>query len=407
MSDRLAVDGGTPVHTGGWPAWPVVDEESWRERVEPRLKAIYLGRAEGLPNTRAQEFEATFGEYLGVEHAMLTAHGTDALMVLVAAALNLDGLGRGGEVLCPQYTFIASASAALAVQCGVCFVDIDRRSFDLSPEAVEAAIGPNTAAIMAVHLGGQACDMDALQKIADKHGLALLEDCAQAHGALHHETQVGAVGLGGGFSFQSSKNLTSGEGGLITTNDHDVYLRSYALRNIGRFPGGERWEHPLLGWNYRGSEYLAALLSARFETFCDEAATRDANGIYLNSLLANIPGITPPERMPWCGRHAYHLYMGHYDPAAFGGHTRNEFLAALRAEGIPAGSGYGMLLSDQEALKLLRERYPDRIRVTESSETEWVIEHTFWLTQNILLADRESLAHIAEAITKVQRAWGG
>lgn len=401
----LAIDGGTPVRTAGWPAWPDVSEAEWTSRVEPRLRQVYLSRQEGLPNPQSAAFEEAFGAYIGVEHALLTSHGTDALMCLVAGALDVDGIGDGGEVICPEYTFIASASAPLAMGCSIAFCDIDRETFNLSPAAVEAAITERTVGIMAVHLGGMACDMDALRQIAERHGLALMEDCAQAHGAEHHGRHVGGLGHGGAFSFQSSKNLCSGEGGMVTTNDPNVYRLAFAYRNIGRFPGGERWEHPVLGGNYRCSEYLAALLSARLETFDEQANRRDANGRYLNELLAGIEGVTPPVRMPWCTRHAYHLYMCHYDPDAFGGHSRAEFVRALSAEGIACGAGYAMPLSQQESLRMVAEKHPGRIRVEPAPNTAWVIEHAFWFTQNQLLADRAAMDDIATAIAKIQAAW--
>jgi len=213
---KLAIDGGTPVRQAGWPAWPVVSEELWETSVGPRLKQVYLSRVEGLPNPMAREFERRWCEYGGVAHAVLCSHGTDALQCAVAGALDADGLGYAGEVICPNYTFIASAGAPLALQTGICLVDVDLDDHNLLPAAVEASIGPKTVGIMAVHLGGHPADMAALRAIAERHHLALIEDCAQAHGAKHHDRQVGSLGDCAGFIYQSSKNLTSGEGGLVT-----------------------------------------------------------------------------------------------------------------------------------------------------------------------------------------------
>jgi dTDP-4-amino-4,6-dideoxygalactose transaminase len=261
-------------------------------------------------------------------------------------------------------------------------------------------------AIMAVHLGGHPCDMDALRAIADKHGLALLEDCAQAHGARHGATQVGALGLGAGFSFQSSKNLTSGEGGLVTTNDEAVYARASAYANVGRVPGGLRWEYQRLGLTFRGSEYLAALLLARLETLDEETDRRDANGRYLDELLRAVGGLTPPARMPWCGRHAYRLYQPRYEPEAFGGRSRDEFVQGLSAEGIPCSPGYELLLSEQEGIEAVRARHPERIRSLPAPGTQRVIDRSVWFFQQMLLAERSDLDHIAEAVGKIRAAWG-
>lgn len=404
-AEKLAVDGGVPVHTTGWPGWPDNTEAKWAEMVGPRLKEVYLSRAEGMPNTQAHEFEREWCEYTGSRHAILTSHGTDALQAAVAGALDADGLGRAGEVICPNYTFIASAAAPMALQCGICFVDADPDSFNVDPAAVEAAIGPETVAIMAVHLGGHPIDYDALAAIADKHGLALIEDCAQAHGAKHGQRHVGSLGTVAGFSFQSSKNLTSGEGGMVTTNDLEVGNRAYAYLNIGRFMGGARWDHPRIGWNYRSNEYMAALLRARLTTFEAEAALRDANGAYLNGLLSQIPGFKPPRRQPWCGRHAYHLYISQYDPAAFGGKSRDLFLAALRAEGVPCSAGYTVLLSDQEAFRMVADQYPDRLRTEPCPQTLATIAGAVWFTQNMLLGSRRDMDDIAAAVAKIQQAW--
>ena len=360
MSDaaRLAVDGGSPVRTAGWPRWPAVSEELWENSVGPRLKQVFLSGVEGLPNPTARAFEERWCQDNDVAHAVLCSHGTDALQCAVAGAMDADGLGYAGEVICPNYTFIASAGAPLALQTGICLVDVDPDDFNLSVDAVAAAIGPKTAGIMAVHLGGHPAHMDALRALADKHHLALIEDCAQAHGAEHNGRPVGGLGDCAGFSFQSSKNLTSGEGGLVTSQSTEVYHRAYAYLNIGRYLGGERWSHPRLGWNYRSNEYMAALLLARLETLEDEAARRDDNGRYLNEQLAGIEGFRPPKRQEYCTRHAYHLYMSRYDPAGFGGRPRSEFLAALGAEGIPCSAGYDRLLSDQDGLRMVAEKYP-------------------------------------------------
>ncbi|NUP99690.1 MAG: DegT/DnrJ/EryC1/StrS family aminotransferase [Armatimonadetes bacterium] len=403
--EQLAVEGGTPVHQSGWMRWPNVSEEAWAAEVEPRFRQVYLSRTEGLPNPHAREFEEAWCRYTGAQHATLTSHGTDALQAVVAGAVDADGIGYAGEVIVPNYTFIASATAPLALQCGICLVDVEPDGFNLSPAAVEAAIGPKTVGILAVHLGGQPADLEALGAIAQKHGLALMEDCAQAHAAKHRDRHVGTIGHAAGFSFQSSKNLTSGEGGLVTTSDTATWHRAYAYLNIGRYLGGERWEHPRIGWNYRSNEYMAAVLLSRLGALEEETDRRDANGLYLNGLLAGIEGFTPPRRMPWCGRHAYHLYMSLYQPAAFGGHSRDEFLRALQAEGVPCSNGYAMPLSDQEGLAAVAERYPDRCRAEDSPNTRQIIAQSVWFTQNMMLGSRQDMDDIATAVAKIKRAW--
>ncbi len=405
--ERLAVDGGTPVCDGHWPAWPAVDPAEWDQSVGPRLREVYLSRTEGLPGPQAEALAGDFAAYTGTRHAVLTPHGTDAIMAGLAGVLDLDGLGSGGEVICPDYTFVATASAALFVRCKVAFADIDRRHYTLDPAAVEAMIGPETTAILTVHLGGQASDLAGLRAVAEKHGLALIEDCAQAHGAEWHGARVGSLSAAGCFSFQSSKNLTSGEGGMVTCDDDEIHARVHSFMNVGRRPGGERWEYPRLGWNYRPSEYIAALLHSRLGLLAEQTARRNANALHLDGLLREIGGLTPPERMPWCTAHAYHLYMCRYDPDAFGGHTRGEFLHALGAEGVPCSTGYTQPLSDEDGFRMVRERYPDQVRVGDNANTRWVAERSVWLFQNLLLAERDGIERIAAAVDKIRRAWSG
>jgi dTDP-4-amino-4,6-dideoxygalactose transaminase len=403
--DPLAIDGGAPVRSAPWPTWPAVSEQDWRESVEPALRAVYLAGTEGLPGPGARQPAEVLAQRFAVRHAVLTPHGTDALMAALAGALDLDGLGEGGEVLVPAHTFVASASAALAMRCAVAFVDIDPQTFTIDPAAVEAAIGPRTAAILAVHLGGQPCDMTALRAIAERHALVLIEDCAQAHGAAHRGRPVGGWGAAGAFSFQSSKNLTVGEGGLVTTDDTAVWERVVAFADVGRRPGGARWEYPRLGWNYRPSEYLAALLATRLTAFEAQAARRAANAARLTALLAAVDGLTPPALAPGCTAHAWHLYQMTYDPAAFGGRTRDEFARTLAAEGVPAWVGYETPLGRAPALAAAAERYPHLVRTASDERCAEVCRHSIWLGQHLLLGQAADLAQVVEAVAKIQKAW--
>ena len=159
--------------------------------------------------------------------------GTDSISAALAAALDLDGFSDGGEVIVPNYTFVATASAVLERRCTIVFVDISPETFTIDPQAVEAAIGPETRAILPVHLGGHPADIGSLQEIAQRHNLAIIEDCAQAHGAEYQTKKVGSLSDVGAFSFQASKNLTSGEGGMVTTNNKDIHDRVCAFMNVG------------------------------------------------------------------------------------------------------------------------------------------------------------------------------
>ena len=409
MGSKLAIAGGTPVRDtqkDPWPISPLNGVEEWESEIEPRLREVYLSATEGLGGQKIEELNEKYAEYTGTKYAMFMPHGTDAISAALAGALDLDGFGDGGEVIIPNYTFVATASAALDRNCTIAFVDIDPESFTIDPAAVEAAIDPNrTRAILPVHLGGHPAHMDALRQIADRHGLAIVEDCAQAHGAAYQGKKVGGLGDAGAFSFQSSKNLTSGEGGMVTTDDKDVCDRVYAFMNVGRAPGGARWEYPRLGWNYRPSEYLAALLIPRLGKLEEQTVLRNANAAYLSTELKQIEGFTPPKLSPWVSQHGYHLYCARYNPEGFGGMPRTKFLEALSAEGIPCSSGYGAPLSQEAGVAHAAQKYPRLIRSLPCPVAEQVCQESVWLFQNLLLGSRKDMDDIVEAITKIQQAW--
>lgn len=407
MSEQLAIHGGTPVRSTDqkpWPVWPLSTEEEWEKEIAPSLKSIYLEKREGLPGTQGEAFGHAFAAYSDARYGVLMPHGTDAIAAACAGALDLDGIGEGGEVIIPNYTFIATASAPLSVRCSLALVDIDPVSFTMSPEAVESALTENTVALLPVHLGGHPAEMDALNAIAKKHGLIVIEDCAQAHGAEYNGKKVGSIGHVGAFSFQSSKNLTSGEGGCLLTNDPDIRDRAYAFKDVGRRPGGERWEYPRLGWNYRTSEYLAAILLSRLTNLEDQTKHRNQNAAYLTQGLQSLGGLKPPEWRPWVTQHGYHLYTMLYDPEPFGGQSRDAFIRALQAEGIPCTPGYQRPLTDEGGLKTVADKYPHLIRRLPCPHVEYTCKHSVWFTQNILLGSQEDLDDILTAIDKIKTA---
>ena len=219
LSGPLAHDGGRPVRDLRLRPWASVNDGNlsrWHAEMRAMFRRIYLTGIEGLPQPLAEQFAQQWAAYCGCRYGLLVGHGTDALRIGLAAALDHDGLDYGGEVIVPNFSFIASATAPLDRRFGVAFVDVDRGTLLLDPARVEEAIIPGkTRAILAVHLFGQPADMTTLRAIADKHGLKIVEDAAQAHGAIWEAGPVGSLGHVAGFSFQSSKNLASGEGGAF------------------------------------------------------------------------------------------------------------------------------------------------------------------------------------------------
>jgi len=332
ITEMLALDGGSKVRNRPWPRWPVWDEHE----EQAVLDVLRSGRWWSVEGDRVHTFEREFAQFVQAAHAVCVTNGTAALEVCLRAL----GIGCGDEVIVPPYTFIATASSVLSVSATPVFVDIEAESLNIDPSRIEEAITPRTKAIIPVHIAGRPADMDGVLAIARKHGLYVIEDAAQAHAAEWKGRRVGAIGDLGTFSFQASKNLNAGEGGIIVSNDADLADRAWSVHNVGRTRSGKWYEHHVVGGNFRMTERQAAILLAQMTRLPSQTETRTRNAEYLTELLSRIDGITTLPADPRVTRHAYHLYVFRYDPKHFGGRPREEFLQALVAEGIPASAGY-------------------------------------------------------------------
>src|SRR5688500_8213343 len=328
-ADQLAIDGGTPVRDKPFPKWPVWDESDEHAVLET-LRSGRWGSSGG--GARVEEFSAKFAAYQDAKHGVAVTNGTAALEVALRAA----EIGPLDEVIIPPYTFVATATAVLALGAIPVFCDIREDTMLIDAEDAARKVTPRTKAIVAVHIGGQPCDMDAVLALAKKHGLRVIEDAAQAHGGAWKGTQVGALGDAGTVSFQSSKNVTAGEGGMVVTNDGALAERAWSIANVGRIRQGAWYQHELMGWNLRLTEMQGALLLSQFARLPEQYERRGQNAQFLDWELAQIPGITPPARDERVTGHAHHLYLMRYDAARFGGKARGWFLKAMQAEGIPA-----------------------------------------------------------------------
>lgn len=244
-----------------------------------------------------EEFENNFAAWIGVKHAIATSNGTTALHV----ALLAHDISEGDEVITSPFTFIASANSVLYTGARPVFVDIEPDTFNIDPNLIEAAITPRTKAIMPVHLYGNPADIVAIQKIADRHGLAIIEDAAQAHGAKAHGQKVGSFGTGC-FSFYPTKNMTSGEGGMITTNDDTIADLARLLRAHG---ARERYKHELLAYNFRMTNIHAAIGNAQLAKVDDWTRVRQQNAARLTELLDG--AVVTPVKREWA-EHVYHQY---------------------------------------------------------------------------------------------------
>ena len=335
-------------------------------------------------------------------------NGSVALRLALIAA----GVKPGDEVIVPPYTFIATASIVIEANCVPVFVDIDPDTYNLDATRIETAITERTRAIIPVHFAGLACDMDRIMDIAKKHKLIVIEDAAHAHGGEYKGKKLGTIGHAGSFSFQSSKNLTAGEGGMIVTDDEAYYERMNSLRNVGRIKGGEWYEHHYLGCNYRITQFQAALLSQQLRRLDSQTRTRDANGRYLTSLLASVKGIKPLIRSEHATLHTYHLYILRYDKAAFGGLAKKEFAAMLSAEGVPAFMGYPEPLYKQPVFQqknFLCYAIPDYVDYTNVScpvTEKACYEEGVWILQHAMLGTRKDMEDFARAIRKIQEKVG-
>jgi dTDP-4-amino-4,6-dideoxygalactose transaminase len=324
---ELALFGGKKTKQRLFPLWPQYDDRE-RRALEEVLESRVWWRT---PGTRTLEFEKAFAEYHGARHGIAVTNGTAALEVTMAAL----GIGPGDEVVVPDFTFIATASAVLFANALPVLVDVDPHTYCLDPTLTEAAITPRTKAIIAVHMGGHPADLDALQYIARKREVHLIEDSAHAHGSEWEGKKIGTFGSAGTFSFQSSKLMTAGEGGIIISNDDAFERQARSVHDCGRMPGEWFYSHFIYGSNYRLSEWQGAILKVQLDRLEEQTLDRHRNGRLLDKLLAEIPGITPQKCDPRCTRNGQYAYILHVNGEQFAGISTDNFIAALNAEGIP------------------------------------------------------------------------
>jgi len=408
LTGTLAIDGGKRVRDVRLRPWADYHDGSfvqWLFRMRPVFRSIFVRGVEGAPQPVAKQFAQQWAEYCGCRYGLLLGHGTDALRIALAAALDHDGLDYGGEVIIPNLSFIATATAALDRRFGLVLVDVEADTMLLDPRRVEEAIIPGkTRAIMPVHLFGQPANMTALRDIARRHNLKLIEDAAQAHGATWETGLSGSLGDAAGFSFQSRKNLTCGEGGALTTNDEELFERAYSLHNVGRSrEGNERWEHVTLGWNCRITEYQAALLMERFRRFEGQQETRRRNFFKLREMLAETACVQPLAVHPGVRKHGVHMFVMRYKQEHCGGLPPEDFLHACGAEGAPIHRGYKCTITGQLAIERLMDKRPSYFRLMPTPVADEATRELIYIPQNVFLGTEKDMADIAAAIRKVER----
>jgi dTDP-4-amino-4,6-dideoxygalactose transaminase len=405
---KPALLGGKPVRAEPFPSWPKIasnDEKAWTD-------VLHQGRWCCLDGNFANRFEATWAHTLGAKGCVATSSGTTALHT----SLNALGVGPGDEVIVPPYTFVATINVVLLQYAIPVFVDTDRETSQIDANKIESAITPRTKVVIPVHIGGSSAQMDKVLEVARKHKLTVLEDACQAHLAEWRQRKVSTIGDLGCFSFQASKNLNSGEGGAIISNDEDLLERCRSFHNNGRGKGGPGFEFVRNGSNHRMTEFQAALLNEQLTRLEGQTKIREQNAAYLSRLLQEIPGIAPARMYDGCTRNAYHLYMFRYDSQPFAGLPRDQFLKALEAEGVPCSGGYRPLNKGPFIEAMLQSRhyrniYPEKElsaykERNHCPENHKLCTEAVWLTQTMLLGPRTDMDQIAEAVRKVQRSSG-
>ncbi len=401
---ELAINGGSPVRPQGYPAWPV-----WDERDLAAVEAVVRsGNWGGFPEPgpNAASFEEAFTTYQGARFGILMANGT----VTMEVALKALGIGWGDEVVVPALTFAATAYAPMAAGALPVIVDVTQETWTIDPDLVEAAITERTRAIVPVHLGQQMADMDRIMDIARKHALAVIEDCAHAHGQQWKGRGAGCIGDFGSFSHQSSKILTAGEGGTLLTNDEALARRAHSIIDCGRPKDPDEKDYTF-GANYRLGELHAALLAVAMERFPHQVAERAENAEHFEELVGQVPGVRIMPHDPRITRWSFYNYILAIDPDAFGGATNEVVCEALGAEGVPGEvqyppmSRYDLFQPSLSQLPVAVE-FADRLDPAKMSfpvAEAAGLRESIYFQENTFRAGRQGVEDAVEALAKIQR----
>jgi perosamine synthetase len=404
---KPALLGGKPVRETGFPSWPIIKENDEKALMD----VLHSGRwTRSYGGQVSNRFEEVYAKVTGAKHCIATANGTSALF----ASLGALDVGPGDEVILPPYTFVATLNVVLLHYALPIFVDTDPETFQIDAGKIEKAITPNTRALLPVHIGGNAADLDTILAVATRHKLPVVEDACQAHLAEWHGRKVGTWGDAGCFSFQASKNWNCGEGGAVICNDGDLAERVFAFHNNSRPRNREGFNYGLQGnrgANLRLTEFQTTLLLSQMERVEAQTRQRTENANYLTSMLKEIPGIQPAKMYEGCTVNAYHLYMFRYSPEAFAGLSRARFLRALGAEGIPCMAGYTPLNKESVTTATLKTRAYQKIYPTEVLKNweernrcpvnDKLCTEAVWLAQTMFIGPRSDMDSIAEAIRRI------
>jgi perosamine synthetase len=410
-AEKPAILGGRPVRPNGsnlgvsWPIYDDTDVQMYLDAYKSKKWSEYSNSEKEL----SVRFEKEFAELMGAGFCATTNSGTDALD---AAQRALD-IGPGDEVITQTNTFIATAQTTFNLYALPVFIDSDPETFMINADLIEERITPNTKAILPVHIGGAAADMDKIMAIARKHNLVVIEDACQAHMGEWRNKKLGTIGNLGCFSFQEGKSLCGGEGGAVIGNDDNLMARVDGYTNNGRDPRGKRRSFP--GSNYRITPFVAATLLGQIRRLEVQSALRDENCLYLENLLSGIKGVRPTKKYTGQTRRAYYEYQLIYEKEYFNNLSKAKFQQAMRAEGIGFGNGIDSSLHLDPFIetylnlrafqKIFSKERLDKYRKENICPVNERIgkETGLSLGQRVFLGTKKDMEDIVAAIVKIQK----
>jgi dTDP-4-amino-4,6-dideoxygalactose transaminase len=364
------------------PEWPV-----WGDREAALLRDVLQSGRWGGYHDFVGAFEREFAAFQHCATGVAAANGT----VTLEMALEAAGVRAGDEVIVPAISFISTATAVSRMGATPVFVDVEPLTFNMDPERAAAAVSAQTKAMIVVHFGGVMADMDRLGDLARERGLVLLEDAAHAHGSEWRGRRAGSLGLAGSFSFQNSKVMTAGEGGILLSNDAEFAARARSICDQGRRPGGGWFHHYTLGTNYRITAWQAAVLLAQLERLPEQICHRANNAALLRRETAGVPGLRWQEPPAAVTANSWYLMLGRIDAARFGV-TRYAFQRAMTAAGVPCTPFYPHPLYGNPLYR------GGGCRVEPCPVAEEMVRDAFWFPHRVLLASEDDAREVASVI---------
>jgi dTDP-4-amino-4,6-dideoxygalactose transaminase len=402
---KLAITGGKPVRKGSFSDWPLFTQKESQGLLKVLKSRNWGGYP--FPNKIADAFARKFAKFHGAKYGLVVANGTIAIEIALKAA----GIKPGDEVIVPAYTWEGTVGPILLLNAVPVFVDVDPATYCLDAKLIEKSITPKTRAILPVHLAMRFADLDEIGRIAREHKLRVIEDCAHAHGGKWRDKGSGATGDFGCFSFQSSKLMTAGEGGAVITSNLEFHEHAQSYMNCGRASTTDQYQHRMIGFNYRVTEFQAAVLEAQLERLPKQAKVRQSNMDYFEKRLRGTPGLGFLERDKRQTRVAAYQYVFKYSPEHFGV-PRASFLGALQTEGIPCdGLFYEPVYksalfpvdpAEWPALSWGRAQPLDLKSSYHCPVSERAAyDESVWLPHHIFLGSKKDTDDIAHAVLKV------